>query len=264
MPPFRENRSTLGALTFELMPRSLRIVEPGLPHHVTQRGVDRQPVFFTNADRAAYLNLVAENQADAGVSALAYCLMANHVHWIVTPKREDSLAVLFRRVHGRYAQYVNARRRRTGHLWQNRYFCCPLAGGHLWNALRYVEMNPVRAGLVDNAATYRWSSTGAHCKGPDHTTAIVELDWAIWQEGGGTEGWTAMLHGRESLAEVVQLRKCTYSGKPYGSTEFVQQMEAKHGRQWKNQGRPRKPVKSEKGPEHTASFFDLRKGVSSG
>jgi putative transposase len=193
--PFSENLPTLAALSFEPMPRRVRTVEPGLPHHVTQRGVDRQAVFFTAADRAAYLSLVAENRADAGVSLIAYCLMTNHVHWIVTPEREDSLAVLFRRVHGRYAQYLNARRGRTGHLWQNHYFCCPLERGHLWTAARYVELNPVRAGLIEDAAGYRWSSASAHWNGPDHRPAAVELDWTIWQEGGGADGWRAMVGG---------------------------------------------------------------------
>jgi putative transposase len=246
------------------MPRTLRVIEPGLPHHVTQRGVDRQPVFFTAADRATYLRLIAENQADARALVMAYCLMNNHVHWIVTPQRADSLAVLFRRVHGRYAQYLNERRGRTGHLWQNRYFCCPLERGHLWTALRYVEMNPVRAGLVEDAASYRWSSAPAHGRGPDHAPAVVELDWTIWQEGGGADGWRSMVGGRESLTEVVQLRRCTYSGRPYGSMEFVEQMEGKHSRQWKNLGRPRKPVKAEKGTEQSASVVGFGKGISSG
>jgi putative transposase len=245
------------------MPRPLRTVEPHLPHHLTQRGVDRQPVFFTPSDRTTYLSLVAENQADARVALIAYCLMPNHVHWIVTPEREDSLAVLFRRVHGRYAQYLNARRGRTGHLWQNRFFCCPLERGHLWAALRYVELNPVRAGLAEQAAGYRWSSTAAHWSGPGRHS-MVDLDWTIWQEGGGSEGWRAMVEGRESLTEVVNLRKCTYSGKPYGSQEFVEQLEQKYGRHWRNPGRPRKSAKSEKGSEPSASVIDLRKGVSSG
>jgi len=86
--------------------------------------------------------------------------MTNHVHWIAIPQRDDSLAVLFRRVHGRYAQYRNAKRRRVGHLWQNRFFSCALAPGHLWAALRYVEWNPVRAGVVGTPEAYRWSSAG--------------------------------------------------------------------------------------------------------
>jgi putative transposase len=245
------------------MPRPLRTVEPHVPHHLTQRGVDRLPVFFTPADRTTYLRLVAENQADAGVALIAYCLMPNHVHWIVTPERDDSLSVLFRRVHGRYAQYLNARRGRTGHLWQNRFFSCPLERGHLWAAVRYVELNPVRAGLAEQAVGYRWSSSAAHWHGPDqHST--VDLDWTIWREGGGAEGWRAMVEGRESLTEVVNLRRCTYSGKPYGSPEFVEQMEQKYGRHWRNPGRPRKSAKSEKGSEQSASVLDFRKGVSSG
>jgi putative transposase len=155
-----------------------------LPHHLTQRGVDRQPVFFTPADRNTYLRLVAENQTDAGVALIAYCLMPNHVHWIVTPERDDSLSVLFRRVHGRYAQYLNARRGRTGHLWQNRFFSCPLERGHLWAAVRYVELNPVRAGLAEQAVGYRWSSGAAHWNGPDQRSPL-DLDWTIWREGGG-------------------------------------------------------------------------------
>ena len=76
---------------------------------------------------------------------MAWCLMTNHVHFVVVPEREDSLAVMFRRVHGRYAQYLNARRGRTGHLWQNRFFGCPVAGARETSLLRYVEWNPVRA-----------------------------------------------------------------------------------------------------------------------
>ena len=104
------------------MPRKRRAVQEGLPHHVTQRGVNRQDVFFTAADRETYLSLIQDNAEEARVRLLAYAVMTNHVHWVVVPERADSLAILFRRVHGRYAQYLNARRRRSGHLWQNRYF----------------------------------------------------------------------------------------------------------------------------------------------
>jgi putative transposase len=99
--------------------------------------------------------------ADAQVRLLAFCWMSNHIDAIVVPESGDSLAVLFRRVHGRYAQYLNVRRRRSGHLWQNRYSSCPLAETHLWTALRCVEQNPVRAGMVVRARDYEWSSAGA-------------------------------------------------------------------------------------------------------
>jgi putative transposase len=231
---------------------------------MTQRGVNRQPVFFTAADRLTYLHLVAENQSDAAVSVIAYCLMGNHVHWIVVPQRADSLAVLFRRVHGRYAQYLNARRVRTGHLWQNRFYSCPLAGAHVWTAVRYVELNPVRARLVDQPGDYAWSTAQAHLLGPGQSPEIVNLDWEVWNEAGGSEGWRALLGGRESLTEVVELRRCTYSGKPYATPEVIEELAQKHGRQWKDKGRPRKPPKSEKEADRSASFLGLRKGVSSG
>jgi putative transposase len=97
------------------MPRNARCVVPGLPYHVTQRGTNRQRVFFCASDFKTYLSLVREQLADTETRVLAYCLMTNHVHLVVVPERADSLAILFRRVHGRYAQYLNTRRRRTGH-----------------------------------------------------------------------------------------------------------------------------------------------------
>ena len=98
--------------------------------------------------------------------------MPQHVHLIAVPKRQDSLAMLLRRVHGRYAQYFNARAGRSGHLWQNRFFACMLDEEHLWTALSYVDRNPVRAGMVRWAADYRWSSAAAHARGVDETRVI--------------------------------------------------------------------------------------------
>jgi putative transposase len=114
------------------MARRSRCVLPGIPHHITQRGVDRCQTFSIDEDRLTYLRLVRENLSDAGVQLLGWCLMTNHVHLVALPAREDSLSVMMRRVHGRYAQYYNARSGRTGHLWQNRFFACPLGARHLW------------------------------------------------------------------------------------------------------------------------------------
>ena len=144
------------------MPRNARCVLPGIPYHVTQRGTDRQRVFFLNGDREMYLHLLSRHLAGARVRVLAYALMTNHIHAVVIPERADSLAILFRRVHGRYAQYVNTRRGRSGHLWQGRFYSCPLDGAHLAVALRYVEENPCRARLVESPGQYRWSSAAVH------------------------------------------------------------------------------------------------------
>jgi len=199
------------------MPRSARIVALGVPHHITQRGTDRQHVFFSNADRKVYLRLLAEQSRLAGLRVLAYCLMRNHIHLVAVPDQERSLALAMQRTHGRYAQYLNARRQRCGHLWQNRYFSCPLAGSHLWTALRYVEHNPVRAGIVVQPWMYRWSSTAAHLGAHDESRA---LDRGFWREQGGAETWRDMIDCGEDESHVQKLRLATYAGRPLGSQQF--------------------------------------------
>ena len=144
-----------------IMPRRPRVVVAGLPHHVTQRGVDRCPVFESDFDRRTYLRLLGDHLSEAQVRVLGWCLMTNHVHLILLPELDPSLSLLLRRVHGRYAQYFNAHAGRSGHLWQNRYFACPLGPGHVLRALAYVDANPVRAGLVERARDYPWSSGDA-------------------------------------------------------------------------------------------------------
>jgi len=187
----------------------------GLAYHVTQRGSNRQRVFSSAGDRRTYLGLVRESLADAGVRVLAYCLMTNHVHWVVVPERDDSLATLFRRVHGRYAQAWNARWQRSGHLWQNRFFSCPLAEDHLWTALRYVEQNPVRALLAAAPEEYPWSSARAHLTGEPEKPQV--LDRQFWETSGGVEGWRQMHQASEDARITHLLRRCTYAGRPFGA-----------------------------------------------
>ncbi len=217
------------------MPRRNRCILPEVPCHVTQRGVDRRETFSEDADRETYLGLLRKNLDEAGVRVLAWCLMTNHVHLVALPEREDSLAVLLRRVHGRYAQYYNARSGRNGHLWQNRYFACSLGPSHLWAALEYVERNPVRAGLVKDAGDYVWSSAAAHLSGRDGF-GIVDLEW--WRREYDGLDWGIILGGSES-AECAPLRRCTYAGRPYGDEEFVAAISERFGRRWMR-GRPGK------------------------
>src|SRR4051812_9724029 len=140
------------------MPRRPRVVVPGVPHHVTQRGNNQQLVFFSNADFQLYLNLIEKHAVRHGLGVLGYCLMPNHVHLIVVPESDESLARALGGTHSDYALAVNASSTRTGHLWQNRFFSCPMDEGHAWRALRYVDLNPVRAGLVGTAWEWPWSS----------------------------------------------------------------------------------------------------------
>ncbi len=129
---------------------------------MTQRGNNRQDVFFVDDDRRAYLDVLGEQAERFGLRVLGYCLMTNHVHLIVAPEREESLAKAVGRTHWLYTQAVNRLHGRSGHLWQNRFHSCPLDAAHTWAALRYVDRNPVRARLVRRAWRYEWSSAAAH------------------------------------------------------------------------------------------------------
>ena len=146
------------------MPRNARLVAPGLPYHITQRGTNREHVFFSDGDRLLYLRLIRDNLVDAQCQVLAYCLMTNHVHFVIVPGREDSLATLFSRAHGRYSQAFNIDKGRTGHLWQARFHSCPLAESQLWIGLKYVEVNPVRAGMAQSPAEYPGRARGLTCQ----------------------------------------------------------------------------------------------------
>ena len=212
------------------MPRNARYVIPGLPHHVTQRGTDRQVVFRSVADRRVYLDLVRECQSDCGVRILAWCLMTNHVHFVVVPEHADSLAVLFRRVHGRYAQYANARHSRSGHLWQARFHSCVLSPRHLSTALRYVEYNPVRAGMVPQPWEYRWSSCAQHL---NLEAWDPWLDRPFWQERGETAGWRELLGVADQPQLLYLLRRCTYAERPFGDTAFISEIEERLGQKWR-------------------------------
>jgi putative transposase len=218
-------------------------VLPGVPCHITQRGVDCRETFSCDSDRRTYVQLLQHNLADAQVRLLGWCLMTNHVHLIAIPERDDSLAVLLRRVHGRYAQYYNTRAARTGHLWQNRYFACALSERHLWTALAYVDRNPVRAGMVRSAGDYRWSSAAAHLSGVDPSD-LVDLRW--WRDNGGGDGWEETL-GDEDPEDAKMLRRCTDAGRPFGDESFIREMAERTGRNW-TRGRPPK----ESAPERAA------------
>src|SRR5215469_2923177 len=147
------------------MARLARIVVPHCPHHVTQRGNRREPIFFEDGDQDIYRDLLAEQAEKARLEVWAYCLMPNHVHLIVVPREETGFARAIGEAHRRYTNFINARGRWTGHLFQNRFASVVMDDEHLAAGVRYVSLNPVRARLVERADRWPWSSVRAHLQG---------------------------------------------------------------------------------------------------
>ncbi len=222
------------------MPRVARIVIPNCPHHVTQRGNNRQDVFFVDDDRATYLELLKEESQKHGLSVDGYCLMTNHIHLIATPEAEESLAKALGRTHFRYTQYINRFHKRSGHLWQNRFYSCALDEDHYWTAMAYVEQNPVRARLVRRPWRYRWSSAAVHCRLAKDPFDL--LDEAAWETLTARNDWKATLGemlGKETISTV---RLNTHRGRPLGKDSFLSKIETLVGRRLRPLpvGRPRK------------------------
>ncbi|HET6215481.1 MAG TPA: transposase [Acidobacteriaceae bacterium] len=152
----------------------------------------------------------------------ARSMMSNHVHLLVTPHDADGLALALRHAHGRYAIYWNAVHRSSGHAWQGRYYSCPLDRVHLWEALRYTELNPVRAGLASEAQAWRWSSATAHC-GVEVGNELLDLE--VWRNNWTASAWRHYLAAGEMESKLAEIPRCTPTGRPLGSTEFVQALE---------------------------------------
>lgn len=218
------------------MARTSRVIVPGHPHHVTQRGNHKGTVFRDDEDRRLYLRLVAQRCKQYPISILAYCLMTNHVHLVAVPENEDSLSKALRDAHGLYALYFNRKYDLTGHLWQGRFYACLLGEEHLWSAIRYVERNPVRAQLVDRAECYPWSSAAAHCRlAADPFLSKLKVPGTI-------SDWSSWLALREPEAELCTLREKTRTGRPFATDEVVQELESSLGRPLRPQKRGRKPA----------------------
>ena len=218
------------------MARLRRLVLPGLPHHVTQRGNRRERMFFEDGDYALYLDLLADAAGRAGVEIWSYCLMPNHVHLVAVPGDEDGLRRCFRYVHRHYTGYVNARLRVTGHLWQGRFSSVAMDEPHLVTALRYIALNPVRARLVARPEDWAWSSARAHLAGADDH--VVRVAPALERVGD----FSAFLgEAFDEALSYAALRKAESVGRPVGSPEWLADMEARTGLTLRPQKRGPKP-----------------------
>jgi putative transposase len=216
------------------MPRSARIVVPDLPHHITQRGNRRQPIFFSDQDRRRYLDMLAAACTVHATKCLAWCLMENHVHLILVPATLDGLRATLASAHTRYAQRVNYGQGASGHLFQGRYSSYPMDESHLMVAVRYVENNPVKAGLVAQAEDWRWSSARAHILGG--SDGLTDVD-AI---GRHVPNWRAYLQeGLEAADRDEAMEAAIRSGRPMGRAAWVARVAPPPS----PRGRPGKAVK---------------------
>jgi putative transposase len=197
------------------LPRLPRIVLPGIPHHVTQRGNRRERVFFAPDDYRFYCRLLAESAARARTAVWAYCLMPNHVHLVLTPDCEDGLRDTLAEAHRQYTRFINDRQGWTGHLWQGRFGSAAMDEDHLESAVRYVSLNPVRAGLVSTSADWPWSSVRAHLSGVDDGLVTVRPVLDRFPDFAG------MLEVEPTGMEMNAIRRAETSGRPLGSKEWV-------------------------------------------
>ena len=223
------------------MARLARVVVPGVPHHVTQRGNRRLETFFEDEDYRAYLDLLAASCAEAGVAVWAYCLMPNPVHLVLVPDERDGLRQALGEAHRRYTRRINFREGWRGHLWQERFHSFPMDEPYLLATARYVELNPLRARLARKPEAWPWSSARAHLAGRDD--ALVQVapllrripDWARFLAGGMAEN------------EIAQIRKHSRSGRPLGTKRFVERLERRLGRPLLPQKPGRKPKEANQG-----------------
>jgi len=209
------------------MPRLTRAVAVGFAHHITQWGNNRQDVFFVDDDRRVYLELLKEQAERYALEIIGYCLMSNHVHIVAIPQEEDSLARAVGRTHFRYTQYINRFHRRSGHLWQGRFYSCALDERHFRLAMKYVELNPVRARICRKAWRYEWSSAAAHVDGKARPDL---LDLPGWYDMTSAGRWRKELDAGMAESEIGRLRLNTHTGRPLGSDSFLSKLERLLGR----------------------------------
>jgi putative transposase len=206
------------------MSRIARVVVPGIPHHIMQRGNRRQLVFFSDDDRKTYLEYLRIYAKPAGIRFWGYCLMDNHVHIIAIPDREESLARGFSEAHRRYTRRVNFRENWRGYLWEGRFKSCPLSEPHLYAAMRYIERNPVRAKIVRNAWEYPWSSAKVHVF--SQKDSLLDENFVISE----VKDWRRFLLVEEEETVVSLFRLHLNTGRPLGDSQFIEATEEFTGR----------------------------------
>ncbi len=220
------------------MPRIARIVAPGYPHHIVQRGNNKQDVFFDHEDRRTYLRLLSEYTQECNCKTHAYCLMNNHIHLLVTPAEHESLSKMMQKLSLRYTQLINKKYNRTGRLWECRYHSCIVdKDSYLWTVCRYIETNPVRARIVSVAEDFSWSSARFNILGKKND--LLDKIWQSEKERLEYKQFTTILEDEINR----EIRKKTYSGKPLGGKNFLKSMEKLLGVNFSSRKKPGRPKK---------------------
>ena len=219
------------------MARIARVVAPGIPHHVTQRGNRRQQTFFNEDDYRFYQALMSEWCKTHDVEIWAYCLMPNHIHLIAVPKNSDSLRLSIGEAHRRYTRRINFRKGWRGHLWQGRFSSFIMDEKYLLACTRYIELNPVRAGLVKNPENWPWSSALAHLKGENDMLVNASPLLLIVKKK-----WSDFLLNSPRKADIELLKKHERTGRPLGEGSFIEKIETQLNRplKLKKAGRKKK------------------------
>lgn len=217
------------------MSRLARVVAPELPHHVTQCGNRREQVFFEDDDYEEYLALVGAAAHRAGTEIWAYCLIPNHVHFIMVPSQADGLRATFAEAHRRYTARINKRRGHTGHLWQGRFSSTVLDDRHCLAAARHLSLHPVRSGLADDVTRWRWSSAAALLSGADDPVANFK---PLLDRAGDIR---ALLDAPEDTEAISALRNSYSTGRPIGAPDWIARLEAMTARSLAPQKRGPKP-----------------------
>ena len=220
------------------MPRIARIIAPGYPHHITQRGNNRATVFFDDEDRQTYLKLLAGYSQKHHFRIWAYCLMSNHIHLLAVPETENSLARGIGLTNQMYTQYLNRKLSQSGRIWQNRFFSCVVENEqYLWAVARYIERNPIKAELAARVDEYRWSSAKAHVTDVDDSLLSAD-SWLSSQDRSAYNEFVCL----EDEETDIIIRRATNSGRPFGSESFIDMLEF-HLNQALKPGKPGRPRK---------------------
>lgn len=220
------------------MPRIARIIGIGYHHHVVQRGNNREKVFLDREDYKKYLSLLKKYSTEKEVVILAYCLMPNHVHLLAKPSGEEHLSKMMQGITLCYTQYFNRKNKRTGRLWECRYYSTLIdKERYLWAVSRYIEKNPVRANLVKRAEYYFYSSAKTHILGENN--ALLREPLFDKDELYSYKSYMETGEDEEAIKDII--RKQTRLGKPLGDERFLQTLSEKLGRNlvFRTKGRPK-------------------------